>query len=84
LGCLNASVSAPPGKGQGMPFPGQTHLDFSASKFPLNWQALKKKITAKSNKSKKEEKTRLCTGTYSASRLKFFQNLAVSRTMKVK
>jgi hypothetical protein len=30
------------------PQTGQTHLDFSASKFPLKWQALKKKITAKS------------------------------------
>jgi hypothetical protein len=31
---------------------GQTHLDFSASKFPLKEQALKKKITAKSKKAK--------------------------------
>jgi hypothetical protein len=35
---------------------------FSVSKFPLKQYVLKKKFTAG---SKKEEKTRLCTGTYS-------------------
>jgi hypothetical protein len=44
--------------------PGQRHLTFSASKFPLKQHAVKKKITTKSKKSKKKEKTRLCTGTY--------------------
>jgi hypothetical protein len=51
--------------------PGQRHLTFSASKFPKKQHALKKKFTVKSNKLKKEEKTRLCTETYSTANRRF-------------
>jgi hypothetical protein len=52
---------------------------------------LKKKITTKSNKSKKEEKKDLKAKTYSTTnlrfgstwRLKFFQNLVVFQNIKV-